>query len=109
MGKYLVYLAIILGVVGVSYAIYDYCKERDPARVGTIENQLYNQCLNHYRTCTNSYNSSTKTTSQNCTTHCSAYMCQEHTVKIGKHAWNDETLAIKDLYHGSCRTTGGGW
>lgn len=111
MQKFLVGL-LIAGLVGASgYGIYLFCKEREPARIGTIEHQLVNKCISSYTTCYPVTHSDGKTVSitNHCDTHCSAYMCQEHTVRIGKHVWNDETLDIKDLYHGSCRTTGGGW
>lgn len=107
MMKFFIGLLIFAGVVAAGYGIYLFCKERDPARVGTIENHLYSKCINSHQTCVPITRSDGKniTTTTSCTTHCTAYMCQEHTIRIGKHVWNDETLAVKDLYHGSCRTT----
>lgn len=87
----------------IGFCTYKLCQERDPWVVGTIETQHVSRCIASYESCTSSYNQHTKTTDRQCSTHCSQYMCQEHTVKIGKHIWNDETLSVKDLYSGRCK------
>lgn len=108
-----IYFVIALIVGGISFGIYKFCEPRDPSRIGTIEVSNRNQCVSSYQTChpVSHYNSSTHSTTirSECTTHCSAYVCQEVTERIGKHVWNDETLNVKDLYSGRCRTSGGGW